>query len=122
MVVHFQLGQCLVELSLQFRRIILIRSCYQTLCNSSIGEHCGVLRYFQTHDRLMFQIDLLFLLLLCHVVELCRDVTSTAGPLQVLAVSVDPWLEGRVLVLHVLAEGFATCLAEFADMARVCVL
>ena len=70
----------------------------------------------------MFQIDLLFLLLLCHVVELCRDVTSTAGSLQVLAVSVDPWLEGWVLVLHVLAEGFATSLAEFADMARVCVL
>ena len=70
----------------------------------------------------MFQINLLFLFLLCQAVKFCRDVASTARSFQVFAVSVDPWLEGWVLVLHVFAEGFAPSLTKLADMACVCVL
>ena len=70
----------------------------------------------------MFQINLLFLFLLCQAVKFCRDVASAARSFQVFAVSVDPWLEGWVLVLHVFAEGFAPSLTKLADMACVCVL
>ena len=70
----------------------------------------------------MFQINLLFLFLLCQAVKFCRDVAGAARSFQVFAVSVDPWLEGWVLVLHVFAEGFAPCLTKLADMACVCAL
>ena len=70
----------------------------------------------------MFQINLLFLFLLCQAVKFCRDVASAARSFQVFAVSVDPWLEGRVLMLHVFAVGLAPCFTKLADMACVCAL
>ena len=67
----------------------------------------------------MLKVYLLLLVGFSHVVEVSGDVPRAAGSFEVLAVFIDPRLEGGILVLHVLAESFASCLTEFTDVPSV---